>query len=90
MKSTAKKGEESIEQILRDTKFDADNNLDQARKLLTAKTKENIEFSLIRPIDTQIDQVLGSYIHKEVAEFIGSSGSFLILQHNGKGRNILI
>ena len=39
-----------IEGLLRDIKFDEKNNVEEARKLLTAKTKEKIEVSHIRGV----------------------------------------
>ena len=42
-----KRGDSQIEAFLKDLKFDAANTLDQTTKLLTAKTKEKIEFSKI-------------------------------------------
>lgn len=75
-----------MERVLRDTKYDASNSLDEARKLLTAKTKEKIEFGLIESILASDHQAIGSYVHKEIADHVGSSGCYLIVQHDSKGR----
>lgn len=41
------KGDSNIEGFLTDFKFDSSNSLQESTKLLTAKTKEKIEFSKI-------------------------------------------
>lgn len=44
------KGDANLEGFLKDCKFDASNTLEESCKLLTAKTKEKIEFSKIQAI----------------------------------------
>lgn len=44
------KGDSHIEGFLKDIKYDSTNTLEEERRLLTAKTKENIEFGQIRTV----------------------------------------
>lgn len=48
------KGDAHIEGFLKDIKYDSSNTLEEERKLLTAKTKENIEFGQIRTINGKL------------------------------------
>ena len=41
------RGDASLEEFLKKTKFDSSNTMEESTKLLTAKTKEKIEFSKI-------------------------------------------
>lgn len=42
------RGDSNIESFMKDLKFDSANTLEETTKLLTAKTKEKIEFSRIQ------------------------------------------
>lgn len=55
VKVNVAKGDAAMSDFLIDTRYDGSNTLEEARKLLTAKTKENIEFG-------QIDTIAGIII----------------------------
>ena len=44
------KGDTHLEGLLKDIKYDSQNTLEEERRILTAKTKENIEFGQIKTI----------------------------------------
>lgn len=81
-----KKGDSHLEGLLKDTKYDSANTLEEAKKILTAKTKENIEFSEVRAFTAGPEEVIGGYVHKQLEESLGSSGCWMVLQHDLKGR----
>ena len=48
------RGSTDLEGLLRDVKFDGENTLEEARKLLSAKTKEKIEFGKAKVINSRV------------------------------------
>jgi elongation factor Ts len=49
------RGDSHLEGFLREVKFDSSNTLEEATKLLTAKTKEKIEFSKIHCFKSSLE-----------------------------------
>lgn len=61
------KGDPNIEGLLKDLKYDSGNTLEEARKLLTAKTKENIEFGQITGIQgSRISSSQGRRVYRQL------------------------
>lgn len=61
------KGDPNIEGLLKDLKYDSGNTLEEARKLLTAKTKENIEFGQITGIEgSHISSSQGRRVYRQL------------------------
>lgn len=48
------RGSTDLDGLLRDVKFDKENTLEEARKLLSAKTKEKIEFGKATIINSKL------------------------------------
>lgn len=81
------RGDPALTDMLKDTKYDGGNNIEEARKLLTARTKENIEISMVKSLTADKDSIIGKYVHKELAQSIGSSGCWLTLRHDMQTEN---
>lgn len=90
LNGTFKTGDNHIDGIIKDVKYDSSNTLEEMRKLMTAKTKEKVEFSYIQGIQVSSQELIGSYIHKELADNIGSSGCWVTVEHSGKGEDKLL
>ena len=76
-----RKGDADLEGFLKDTQYSATDSLEQATKLLIAKTKEKVEFTQVRGLRgsrgsaVRDRQVIGGYVHKQLQQSVGSSGA---------------
>lgn len=61
-----------------------EDNVLHAKKLLIANTQENIEFSRIHTFEVQCNQKIGYYIHRTIADQIGISGNYILVDLDDK------
>lgn len=61
-----------------------EDNVLHAKKLLIANTQENIEFSRIHTFEVEKSQKIGYYIHRTIAEQVGISGNFIVVDLDAK------
>ena len=64
--------------------FNDDNSFLEAKKMLIAQTEENIEFSTIRTVFPEDSSLIGYYVHKILKKDIGTGGSYVEIDTQGK------
>ena len=52
--------------------------------MLIAKTEENIEFSTIKTVTPDDNSLIGYYVHKVLKKDIGTGGSYVEIDTQGK------
>ena len=84
------KENDSTKALLDKLSFNDENSFLEAKKMLIAKTEENIEFSTIKTITTQTNSLIGYYVHKTLKKNIGTGGSFVEIDTQGKKESVFV
>lgn len=78
--------EENLNNLLATDRYNADNTILEAQKLLTAKVGENCTVQLLKSFNCESDEVIGLYLHRCMrGNSLGKSGSLVVINFQDNG-----